>query len=253
MKITKVKALVVSAPPHRNWIFVKVETDHDGLYGWGEATLEWKTRAVVGCVEDFEPIVLGRDPRDVTRIVELLNKAAFWPLGVIGLTALSAIEQACWDIKAKDLGIPVWAALGGKVRDRVRVYTHIGSGKVKVDRAKRDIGEYAESAAELREIGYTAFKTGPAPYTALRARHEERPPRRQAAGRPARRGRRRHGHPARLPRPPVVDGRGAGLYRRGRAGDADVRGRTDPARRSGGHAHGGRKDLGARSPPASGC
>lgn len=165
MKITKVKALVVHAPPHRNWVFVKVETDQDGLYGWGEGTLEWKTRGVVGCVEDFEPIVLGQDPRDVTRIVELLNKAAFWPLGVIGLTALSAIEQACWDIKAKDLGIPVWAALGGKVRDRVRVYTHIGAGRVKVDRAKKDIGQYAESAAELREQGYSAFKTGPAPYT----------------------------------------------------------------------------------------
>jgi galactonate dehydratase len=165
MKITKVKALVVAAPPHRNWVFVKVETDQAGLYGWGEGTLEWKTRAVVGCVEDFEPIVLGRDPRNVTQIVELLTKAAFWPLGVIGLTALSAIEQACWDIKSKDLGIPVWQALGGKVRDRVRVYTHIGSGQVKVDRAKKDIGEYAESAAELREAGYTAFKTGPAPYT----------------------------------------------------------------------------------------
>jgi galactonate dehydratase len=165
MKITKVKALVVAAPPNRNWIFVKVETDQAGLYGWGEATLEWKTRGVVGCVEDFEPIVLGRDPRNVTQIVELLNKAAFWPLGVIGLTALSAIEQACWDIKAKDLGVPVWQALGGKVRDRVRVYTHIGAGKIKVDRAKKDIGEYAASAAELREAGYTAFKTGPVPYT----------------------------------------------------------------------------------------
>ena len=165
MKITRVKPLVVAAPPHRNWIFVKVETDQPGLYGWGEATLEWKTRGVVGCVEDFEPIVVGRDPRNVTKIVELLNKAAFWPLGVIGLTALSAIEQAVWDIKAKDMGVPVWQALGGKVRDRVRVYTHIGAGKLKIDRGKRDIGEYRESAAELKEAGYTALKTGPVPYT----------------------------------------------------------------------------------------
>lgn len=165
MKITRVKPVIVFAPPHRNWVFVKVETDQPGLYGWGEGTLEWKTRGVVGCVEDFEPIVAGQDPRNVTKIVELLNKAAFWPLGVIGLTALSAIEQACWDIKAKDLGVPVWDALGGKVRDRVRVYTHIGAGRVKIDRAKRDIGEYRESAAELKEAGYTAFKTGPVPYT----------------------------------------------------------------------------------------
>lgn len=165
MKITRVKAVVVAAPPHRNWIFVKVETDQPGLYGWGEATLEWKTRGVVGCVEDFEPIVVGCDPRNVTQIVELLNKAAFWPLGVIGLTALSAIEQAVWDIKAKDCGVPVWQMLGGKVRDRVRVYTHIGAGKVKIVRHDRDIANYCESAAELKEAGYTAFKTGPVPYT----------------------------------------------------------------------------------------
>ena len=165
MKITRIKPVVVAAPPHRNWVFVKVETDQPGLYGWGEATLEWKTRGVVGSVEDFEPIVAGRDPRNVTQIVELLNKAAFWPLGVIGLTALSAIEQACWDIMGKDLGQPVWKLLGGKVRDRVRVYTHIGAGKVKIDRKKQDIGAYADSAAEIKEMGYTALKFGPVPYT----------------------------------------------------------------------------------------
>ncbi len=165
MKITRIKPVVVAAPPHRNWVFVKVETDQPGLYGWGEATLEWKTRGVVGSIEDFEPIVAGRDPRNVTQIVELLNKAAFWPLGVIGLTALSAIEQACWDIMGKDQGKPVWQLLGGKVRDRVRVYTHIGTGRVKVNRKQQDIGEYADSAAELKELGYTALKFGPVPYT----------------------------------------------------------------------------------------
>ncbi len=165
MKITRIRPVVVAAPPHRNWVFVKVETDQPGLYGWGEATLEWKTRGVVGSIEDFAPIVAGRDPRNVTQIVELLNKAAFWPLGVIGLTALSAIEQACWDIMGKDLGQPVWKLLGGKVRDRVRVYTHIGAGRVKVDRKEMDIGEYAESAAEIKEMGYTALKFGPVPYT----------------------------------------------------------------------------------------
>ena len=165
MKITRVRTLTVAAPPHRNWVFVKVETDQPGLYGWGEGTLEWKTRGVVGTVEDFVPILLGQDPRDVTRIVELLQRTSFWPLGVIGLTALSAIEQACWDIKGKDLGQPVWALLGGKVRDRVRVYTHIGAGTVKIKRHSRDIASYSESTSELREQGYTAVKTGPVPYT----------------------------------------------------------------------------------------
>lgn len=165
MKITRVRPVVVAAPPHRNWIFVKVETDQPGLWGWGEATLEWKTRGVVGCVEDFEPMVVGRDPREITRTVEVLTKGAFWPLGVIGLTALSAIEQALWDISGKIHGVPVWQLLGGKVRDRVRVYTHLGSGQVKVDRRAREITSYCESAAELKERGYNALKFGPVPYT----------------------------------------------------------------------------------------
>ena len=72
MKITKITPLVVAAPPNRNWIFVKVETDQPGLYGWGEATLEWKTRGVVGCIEDFEHIVVGTgsDPR--------LHASGYW-------------------------------------------------------------------------------------------------------------------------------------------------------------------------------
>src|SRR5690242_7092313 len=73
--------------------------------------------------------------------------------------------RSCWDIKGKDLGQPVWALLGGKVRDRVRVYTHIGAGKVKIKRHSRDIASYSESTSELREQGYTAVKTGPVPYT----------------------------------------------------------------------------------------
>ena len=165
MKIAQIRTVVVAAPPHRNWVFVKVETDQPGLYGWGEATLEWKTRGVVGTVEDLVPILIGQDPRDITRTLELLVRTAFWPLGVIGLTAVSAIEQALWDIKGKDLGQPVWALLGGKVRDRVRVYTHIGAGKVKIRRHSRDIVSYSELTSELREQGYTAVKTGPVPYT----------------------------------------------------------------------------------------
>lgn len=179
MKITRITPLVVAAPPHRNWIFVKVETDQAGLYGWGEATLEWKTRGVVGCLEDLAPMVVGRDPRDINHLLEVLNKAAFWPLGVYGLTAMSAIEQALWDIRGKELGLPVWQLLGGKVRDRVRVYTHLGSGRVPINRRTRDIGGYAESAAELKEAGYNAVKFVPVPYTHYDAelrevRHTER-------------------------------------------------------------------------------
>ena len=88
MQIIAIKTLVVNAEM-RNWVFVRVETDQPGLYGWGEATLEWKTRAVVGAVEDLAPLVIGRDPRDIERNVRILTKHSFWRLGVIGNTAIS--------------------------------------------------------------------------------------------------------------------------------------------------------------------
>ena len=115
MKITAIRTLVVNAEM-RNWVFVKVETDQDGLYGWGEATLEWKTRAVVGCVEDLAPLVIGQDPRDIENAVRTMTKHGFWKLGVIGRSAIAGIEQALWDIFGKSVGLPVWRLLGGKTQ-----------------------------------------------------------------------------------------------------------------------------------------
>ena len=69
MQIKTVKTIVVNAEM-RNWIFVKVETDQSGLYGWGEASLEWKTRAVVGAVEDFAVMLIGEDPARIEHIFQ---------------------------------------------------------------------------------------------------------------------------------------------------------------------------------------
>ncbi|MGA1600344.1 MAG: D-galactonate dehydratase, partial [bacterium] len=76
MKITDITTTVVNAEM-RNWVFVKVHTDA-GLYGWGEATVEWKTRAVVGAIEDLKPLLLGRDPRDIRQNVRVMTKHGFW-------------------------------------------------------------------------------------------------------------------------------------------------------------------------------
>ena len=106
-------------------------TDQPGLDGWGEATLEWKTRAVAGAVEDLAPLVIGRDPRDIEQLVRVLTKHSFWRLGVIGMSAdLAASRWRCRDIFGKSLGVPVWRLLGGRARDRVPVYTHLGLGEM---------------------------------------------------------------------------------------------------------------------------
>lgn len=157
MKITAIRTLVVNAEM-RNWVFVKVETDQDGLYGWGEATLEWKTRAVVGCIEDLEPLMLGRDPRDIENGVRAMVKHGFWKLGVIGRSAIAGIEQAMWDIFGKSVGLPVWRLLGGKTRDHVPVYTHLGMGNMNAVYDQKERSQLQELVAQILGKGYKAFK-----------------------------------------------------------------------------------------------
>lgn len=157
MKITAVKPIMADGG-HRVFVFVKVETDQPGLFGWGEASLEGKPRAVAGCVEDFEPMIVGEDPHRVEYIWQILYRSAFWRQGVIGLSAISGIDQALWDIKGKDLGKPVYELLGGPVRDKARMYTHFGGATPE---------QAAENALSKVAKGWTAIKTVPMPPTNL--------------------------------------------------------------------------------------
>jgi galactonate dehydratase len=157
MKITGIRTVVVNAEM-RNWVFVKVETDQDGLYGWGEATLEWKTRAVVGCIQDLEPLMLGRDPRDIENGVRAMTKHGFWKLGVIGRSAIAGIEQAMWDIFGKSVGLPVWRLLGGKTREHVPVYTHLGMGNMNAVYDQKERSQLQDLVAQIKSKGYNAFK-----------------------------------------------------------------------------------------------
>jgi galactonate dehydratase len=164
MKITAIETVIVNAV-HRNWIFVKVVTDQPGLHGWGEATLEWKTRAVKGAIDDFAPFIVGQDPLRTEHLVNMMTRFSFWPLGSIGLTAASGIEHALWDIKGKVLGVPVWQLLGGRVRDSVRVYTHLRRGSSSARVSNKDISAFCDAVQETVEMGYNAIKLGFVPYT----------------------------------------------------------------------------------------
>ncbi|QTX33698.1 hypothetical protein KAR29_05565 [Aminithiophilus ramosus] len=148
MRITGIRTLVVNAEM-RNWVFVKVLTDQDGLYGWGEASLNWKTRAVVSAIEDLEPLLSAKDPRDIEFCLETLKKQSYYKLGIIGVTAISGIEQALWDICGKGYGVPVWRLLGGKTRDRVRVYTHLGLGDMRSVYETFETGRLVGKALEV--------------------------------------------------------------------------------------------------------
>ena len=164
MKIVDIKTVVVNARM-RNWVFVKVETDTPGLDGWGEASLEWKTRAVAAAVDDLKPFIVGDDPTRIEHLYQKLYRQPFFRPGVVGLSAISGIEQACWDILGKHLGVPVYKLLGGAVRDKVRMYTHLGGGEMSSVYESFDAGRVIDLALQVVERGYTAVKVVFVPYS----------------------------------------------------------------------------------------
>ncbi len=167
MKITAIETLVCHAKM-RNWIFVKVLTDQPGLWGWGEATLEWHTRSVVGAIEDISQLLVGEDPRRIEHLWQMMYRQHFWHGdNIVRGTAISGIDIALWDILGKIHQVPCHQLLGGRVRDYIRLYCHLGGGKMedfyqtKPDDAKR-FGELAQNAVE---DGFTAFKSMAVPET----------------------------------------------------------------------------------------
>ncbi|TZF84022.1 galactonate dehydratase [Pedobacter sp. BS3] len=165
MKITAIETLVCHAKM-RNWIFVKVITDQPGLWGWGEATLEWHTRSVVGAIEDIAQLLVGEDPRWIEYLWQMMYRQHFWHGdNVVRGTAISGIDIALWDILGKIHGVPCHELWGGRVRDHIRLYCHLGGGRMEdfyqTDNAKR----FGELAQEAVENGFTAFKSMAVPET----------------------------------------------------------------------------------------
>ena len=151
MRIIEIKTYLMHAASQeeeswaaRNWLFVKVLTD-EGIYGVGEAS-GWP-RVVETAIQDLTPLLIGEDPFHIERLWHKILTAIMGHgmTGIVGSGAMSGIEMALWDIKGKVLEVPVWNLLGGKMRDRVRIYAHAHTVK---------------RAEELVANGYTALKTG---------------------------------------------------------------------------------------------
>jgi galactonate dehydratase len=167
MKISAIDTLVCHARM-RNWVFVKVVTDQPGLYGWGEATLEWHTRSIVAAIEDIAPLLIGEDPRRIEHLWQMMFRQHFWHgHGIVRSTAMSGIDIALWDIAGKIARMPCAQLWGGPVRDYVRTYCHLGGGKMEdfyetpVDDAKR----FGDLARQAVADGFTAFKSMAVPPT----------------------------------------------------------------------------------------
>jgi galactonate dehydratase len=170
MKITAVSTVVVNARM-RNWVFVKIETSTPGLTGWGEASLEWKTRAVVGAVQDLTPLLLDEDPRRTEHLWQVMYRQQFFKGDLVTLTAISGIDQALHDIKAKALNVPLYELLGGLVRDRVRMYDHLGGGSSDAVYNEATEEKFGDRARMSVADGFTALKVLAVPVSEMLDSH----------------------------------------------------------------------------------
>jgi galactonate dehydratase len=187
LKITDVKVFRMATPVHKtagtNWLFVRIDTDA-GISGWGEGSLQYKDAALEAEILDFGKYLEGKDPRRIDWIWSSLYRRVTWAGGPVSMSAISAIDLALWDLKAKSLDIPVWELAGGMHREKVRVYANgwfedlsESVPGVPAETVARQASPelHAEAALRLKDAGWTALKFypfgGPQTITPQRIQH----------------------------------------------------------------------------------
>lgn len=165
MKITSIDLIALKPSPTEMMrpIITRINTD-EGIYGYGEAGMAIVSgaTAVFEMLKDYAPLLIGRDPLDIDVIWEKLFKGTFWAManGPVVMSAISALDTSLWDIKAKYMGVPLYKALGGKHRDKLRAYAsqlQFGWGGQQFNRCG-DVGAYRESVEKAVADGYDAVK-----------------------------------------------------------------------------------------------
>ena len=141
MKITEARVIITS--PGRNFVSLKICTD-EGLYGVGDATLNGRELAVSAYLKDhIVPLLVGRDPHQIEDIWQFLYRGAYWRKGPVTMTAISAVDIALWDLKAKVANMPLYQLLGGKSRSGVMVYGHANGDSI--EETVEEVGKYLDA------------------------------------------------------------------------------------------------------------
>ena len=147
MRITDAKVIVCC--PGRNFVTLKITTE-DGISGLGDATLNGRELSVASYLTDHVlPLLIGRDARRIEDIWQYLYKGAYWRRGPVTMSAISAVDTALWDIRAKSLNVPLYQLLGGASRESVLVYGHASGGGIE---------ETVQAAQRYVQLGYKAVR-----------------------------------------------------------------------------------------------
>ena len=131
MPVPKIKdvSVITTEPAGVRLIVVKVQTDQDGLYGYGCATFTQRADLVVEAVNRYlKPLLLGRPADAIEDTWELMYNSSYWRNGPVLNNAISGVDQALWDIKGRQAGMPIYQLVGGKCREAADVYLHVNMG-----------------------------------------------------------------------------------------------------------------------------
>lgn len=158
MRISDIEAVIVHVNHRGDWVFLLVHTD-EGLTGLGEASHSLSDVVLLTVVKQLKKQLMGRDPLRIAAIFQTLARR---DAGRVEHTALSAIEQALWDIMGQYLQVPIRTLLGGELRERIRLYANIN--RHVTDRSPQG---FARAARQAVDEGFGAVKL--APFDELRA------------------------------------------------------------------------------------
>ena len=153
MKITEIKTYLVGNP-WKNWLFTRIETD-EGIHGIGEGTLNAFGATVDAAIKELAPFIIGMDPFQVEIISQRLIRDVNTEGGQIHMSAVAAIEIACWDIIGKATNQPLYNLWGGRCHEKLRAYANGWY------RGPRTPESFARNAKKVIERGYTALKFDP--------------------------------------------------------------------------------------------
>jgi L-alanine-DL-glutamate epimerase-like enolase superfamily enzyme len=169
MKISDIQTHVVQAPG-RTLVVITVQTD-EGITGVGEAGLQRRPHAVAGAVQHFRRWLVGENPMRIEHLWQRMARGGFYPADRLIGSAISAIDIALWDIKARSLNVPVYELLGGRCRDYVQCFLQPGYLKPERPGADQDllnraaaVGDPAATAELARRCladGHVYFRLGP--------------------------------------------------------------------------------------------
>jgi mannonate dehydratase len=152
LRITDVKVVVTNPGKSAmaNYVLVKIETNQDGLHGWGDATCTGSELGVAKFLEEhLKPGLLSRNPMQTEDLWQTLFFLPYYRSGSVHMSALSGIDMALWDIKGKVAGLPVYELLGGKARQKLLTYSSTGG---------RDFKEVEDGVRRLMARGYKVIK-----------------------------------------------------------------------------------------------